>query len=110
MPHDTSALADFIFYTFSRPSMVAHIQSLNAATANPHINLGILGDLEIRIPSLDEQRQACDQLDAASSAVASLQSETAALRSLRSSVLDALLSRELAIPESYDRLVDAGVP
>lgn len=105
-----STLADFIFYTFSKPSMVAHIQSLNTATANPHINLGILGEVQIMLPSLDEQRRVCDVLGAVARAGASVQSELAALRSLRSRTLNALLSGEIEIPESYDRLqLDAGV-
>ncbi|MFJ2107547.1 restriction endonuclease subunit S [Streptomyces microflavus] len=50
------SLADFIYYQFRSPDMVAIIRNRAIATGVPHINLGILGAIEVSIPPIDEQR------------------------------------------------------
>lgn len=63
----------------------------------------------IPVPPLPEQRLAADALDAILAAEEALRRESAEAAGLRSILLDALLSREVEIPEAYDRLMDAGV-
>lgn len=46
----------FIYYAFRTPAVVAAIESRAIATGVPHINLGILGDLKIRVPDVSVQR------------------------------------------------------
>lgn len=58
------ALPEFIYYQFKSPNMVAAIHNHAITTGVPHINLGILRDLEVVIPSLDNQRRICTLLGA----------------------------------------------
>jgi type I restriction enzyme S subunit len=50
------ATPEFIYYQFRSPEMVAAIHNRAIATGVPHINLSILGSLEIRLPPLKVQR------------------------------------------------------
>ncbi|MFG6197218.1 restriction endonuclease subunit S [Nonomuraea sp. JJY05] len=50
------AITEFVYYQFRSPEMIRTIHSRAITTGVPHINLGILGDLEITLPPLSEQR------------------------------------------------------
>lgn len=50
------ALAEFIYYQFKSSEMLVEINNRAITTGVPHINLGILGDLTISLPSLDVQQ------------------------------------------------------
>ncbi len=52
----TVALSEFIYYQFRSPNIVAMIHNRAITTGVPHINLGILGSLEIVLPPISEQR------------------------------------------------------
>lgn len=49
------AFAEFIYYQFRSREMITSILGRVIATGVPHINLGILGSLEITLPPLGEQ-------------------------------------------------------
>ena len=59
----------------------------------------------IVVPSDADQQAAVQTVESAQAMLAALQHELAAIRSLRSTVLTALLSQEIAIPQSYDTLM-----
>ncbi len=99
--------AKFVYHAFSAPRMVREIQSRNTATANPHINLGLLGQLEIPRPPLADQLEAVALLDAAESVAGGLRDSIRDLSKARGNLLNALLSGEHVIPESYDELFEA---
>jgi type I restriction enzyme S subunit len=71
------AIPEFIYYQFKLPSLVADIHNRAITTGVPHINLGILADLRIVLPSLPVQEAiaavlgALDDKIAANDAVAS---------------------------------------
>jgi type I restriction enzyme S subunit len=46
----------FVYYQFKSPEMIAAINNLAITTGVPHINLGILGDLELSLPPLPTQK------------------------------------------------------
>lgn len=71
------------------------------------LNPGDLVRIEVPMPSLEEQRTACDVLDGLWVAATSLSAATDRLHALRSSLLTVLLSGEHEIPESYDELLEA---
>lgn len=96
------ASPEFIVHAFRTPLMVSHIQSLNTATANPHINLGILKEIQIPIPPLDEQLAIAELLNSVVEDAEVATAHAESLRKLRSELLTSLLSGTHIIPESYD--------
>ncbi|WUI01572.1 restriction endonuclease subunit S [Spirillospora sp. NBC_00431] len=58
------ALADFIYYQFRLPEMIATIKSRAIATGVPHINLRILASLEVALPPIDAQKAIIEVLGA----------------------------------------------
>lgn len=97
--------ARFVYYVFSAPRMVSAIRSRNTATANPHINLGILRSLDIPRPALTVQREHVDRLELLDKVADCARTEASRLRALRSNLLTVLLSGEHEIPETYDELL-----
>lgn len=101
------ATHEYIYFVFSTPRMVAHVKSLNSATANPHINLGILRNIEIPIPPVEAQREIVEKLEALETMFNGYEAHAASLRNLRSALLTSLLSGAHEIPESYDEVMNA---
>lgn len=97
---------DYVRFVFTAPSMVASLKAENRATANPHINLGVLSRTSLPLPHLDEQLRLVS-LWGEIEAVGRTSRETADdLRALRSNLLTALLSGEHEIPSTYDQFLD----
>jgi restriction endonuclease S subunit len=105
-PNPSMALSEYVYYAFSRPSVVSGIEDLNTATANPHINLGILAAIEFPVPSLEIQRAICVDLAAAYDLSAALQAEIESLLAFRSVLLSQLLTNKIGLPETYDSLLE----
>lgn len=104
-PNPDLVLGEYVYLVFRSPRMVAEVLGRNTATANPHINLGILAGLEIPVPALAEQA-AIVELAWSSMAVAERAEDLRRdVQRLRSALLNELLSGEREIPESYDELV-----
>lgn len=99
--------ANYVFHAFRTPRMVAAVQGRNTATANPHINLGILAGMQIPVPDRATQVEICTTLDRSLMASEAVATELATLRTFRSTLLTALLSQQIEIPESYDSLLEA---
>jgi type I restriction enzyme S subunit len=55
-PEPTVAHNEYIYYVFRSPSMFETIHARAIVTGVPHINLGILAELAIELPPIDEQR------------------------------------------------------
>lgn len=55
-PDPEVADVDFLYYVFRSPQMLDMIDSRAIVTGVPHINLGILGDFQVLLPPLSEQR------------------------------------------------------
>ncbi len=105
---DTSVVsAEYVHAAFSTARMRRAIFNRAVTTANPHINLGILGDLEIPVPNTFRQRLIVDTVVSSHSLVANAMDEVARLQLLRASVLCDLLSGGHQIPATYDRSLDA---
>ena len=100
------AIPQYIYCAFKTPRTLAEIESRKIATANPHINLGILAGIEIPLPALDQQREIVETLFATEdvSCAAAKQAEGADLA--RAALLGDLLSGGHAVPESYDALLE----
>jgi hypothetical protein len=97
---------EFIFHVFRCSKMVDHLKGLNAATANPHINLGILARVAFPLPPLTDQLRIVDLLDDALQYALDCGTYADSFRALRAHLLTALLSGDHEIPASYDSLLE----
>lgn len=61
---ETRALAAFLYYACTAPEFLQQIDDRAIATGVPHINLGILGSLEVPLPPLRIQRAIAEVLGA----------------------------------------------
>ncbi|MBG0810808.1 restriction endonuclease subunit S [Methylosinus sp. H3A] len=52
----------FIYYYFRQPRIIAQIEALASSSGVPHINLQMLREFEVSLPSCDEQRRIADFL------------------------------------------------
>lgn len=73
------------------------------------LNPDQLLSVTLPIPSRDSQERAASVLDALDRELLAIRTELAHLRSFRSTLLTALLSQEIEIPESYDALLAEAV-
>lgn len=100
------ALPEYVFHVFRTQRIVNEVVGRNTATANPHINLGILAGIVIPVPPLDQQRRTARLLEKASAVVEAGTQEEEALRRTRSALLEDLLSGSHRVPDSYDDLLE----
>lgn len=100
------AIPEYVRFIFTAPSMITTLKAENRATANPHINLGVLAQTRLPVPTVDEQLRLISLWESIAEAGRSAHTHAESLRALRSNLLTALLSGEHEIPESYDHLVD----
>ena len=104
---DTSlSTPEYVRMVFTAPSMVASLKSQDRATANPHINLGVLAATCIPVPSLEVQASLVAIWRSWERAASAARTTADALRALRSNLLTVLLSGEHEIPASYDRFLE----
>ena len=54
----------FLYYWFKQPQTFRYIQGLNAQAAQPNINLSMLRNIEVPLPSISEQKQIASILSA----------------------------------------------
>ena len=63
-PDPEQADAEFLYYLFSAPATVKAIENLAFSAGVPHINLEILRNFEVALPSLPEQQRVAEILSA----------------------------------------------
>jgi type I restriction enzyme S subunit len=54
----------FLYYWFKQPQTFRYIQGLNAQAAQPNINLSMLRNIEVPVPSISEQKRIADVISA----------------------------------------------
>jgi restriction endonuclease S subunit len=100
------AVPEYVRAALSTSIALMDIESKKIATANPHINLGIFGALEIPIPVPATQSQIGDLMIAFEEAERGATAYLSALDVVRAALLIELLIGDHEIPESYDRFLD----
>jgi type I restriction enzyme S subunit len=60
----SKADAAFIYYYFRQPTVVAQIEALASSSGVPHINLQMLREFTVTMPSIDDQRRIASVLSA----------------------------------------------
>jgi type I restriction enzyme, S subunit len=86
---------------------VLGLASPGGAGRNRTLNRSRLGQFAIPSPSMELQHSVAEALIALAANARTVANELTALRTLRSTLLTALLSQEIEIPESYDQLLTA---
>jgi len=71
-------------------------------TSIKHISAKRSSQMVVRLPPVDRQEAAAAELDAIEEQLGDVRSELTRLRMLRATLLTALLSQDIEIPESYD--------
>ena len=54
----------FLYYWFKQPQTFRYLQGLNAQAAQPNINLSMLRNIEVPVPSISEQQRIADVISA----------------------------------------------
>jgi restriction endonuclease S subunit len=99
------ATAEYVYVAFSTRVMIDQIERRKIATANPHINLGILASMVLPVPPVDEQRSITYAVLALEDLATSAEQSRDRLESLRAAILDDVLSGAHEVPSSYDALL-----
>jgi len=100
---------DFLYHVLLGRKVQEQLERLAAGSGVRNLNIGVVQTVEVPVPDLEAQRGVAALLDAALGNLGALRNEEDGLRRVRSWLLQALLSREVEIPEAYDLLLDAGV-
>jgi type I restriction enzyme S subunit len=101
------ALPDFVYLWLDWSDTRAAIDSRRSATANPHINLRIFGELAGVLPPVTKQREIIDLIAPIDEFESHLDQSTELSRNFRSALLSDLLSGSHEVPASYDELMGA---
>lgn len=95
----------FAAYVFGSPWFQDQKRQYADGTKVTRISAADLASIEIPIPAMTVQTRIGNALHGVSAHVDALREELDALRTLRATLLAALLSRRAAVPESYDLLL-----
>lgn len=100
---------DFLVVAMATKAVRAQLAGSATGTSASMFNVSQtkIRSLEIPVPNLADQRRVVDAVNAAAQSSAKVVDELSTVRSFRSTLLAALLSQSLSIPESYDRLLDS---
>lgn len=92
----TVAHADYVYYACLDPAFLKAVDLAAIRTGVPHINLGILGNLHIPLPNLQEQRAIAEVLSALDDEIAANDRLSTSLQTLTDAVGRELLLRDEA--------------
>jgi type I restriction enzyme S subunit len=93
----------FLFLFMTRIRMSDYVQS----GALPSISNGIVQEIEINLPPLQEQKRIVDLISSMDDAITTTEVTIAETKKLRSGLLSDLLSGDHEIPASYDKITGA---
>ncbi|KJL46119.1 EcoKI restriction-modification system protein HsdS [Microbacterium hydrocarbonoxydans] len=93
---------DFLFAVMSN----LRLGELSQSGAVPSVNQKLVSAIQFALPPLEEQIAISGQLRATYAQAESLADELSRLRDFRSVLVSALLTQEIEIPDSYDRILE----
>ncbi len=106
VPDQTRLLAGFLYEFLQLASSRQFMKTHSSGTTVIHLKVKELGLLPVRYPSLAEQQAVVATLGQIQDVSAGLSHEKDRLHAVRRSLLAALLSGDMQIPESYDALLE----
>lgn len=100
----------YVYYACSSPEFLRQIEDRAISTGVPHINLGILGSLRLRLPELAEQRAIAEVLGALDDKIAANTRLAATADELAQSILRSSLDGTVAPLSEVAQLVMGSSP
>ena len=97
----------FLYWLLRSSRVQDEFHTRAAGSGVRNLNIGVVSDVEIPLPPVDEQRAIARAADAAAGAGRQAQAHAEALAIARLAVLRDLLSGAHIIPDTYDRLLSA---
>ena len=88
----------FLFYFFTSYEQQKSIQGRTIQTGVPHINLGILSEMPVRLPPLAEQRAIAKALSDADGLLSALEALIAKKRAIKQAAMQQLLTGKTRLP------------
>ena len=88
----------FLFYFFTSYEQQKSIQGRTIQTGVPHINLGILREMPVRLPPLAEQRTIAEALSDVDGLLAALEALIAKKRAVKQAAMQQLLTGKIRLP------------
>ena len=88
----------FLFYFFTSYEQQKSIQGRTIQTGVPHINLGILREMPVRLPPLAEQRAIAEALSDVDGLLAALEALIAKKRAIKQATMQQLLTGKTRLP------------
>lgn len=88
----------FVFYFFSSYEQEKSIQGRAIQTGVPHINLGILGEMPVRLPPLSQQRAIATALSDVDGLVGSLEVLLVKKRAIKQAAMQQLMTGRTRLP------------
>ena len=88
----------FVFYSFSSYEQQKSIEDSTIQTGVPHINLGILREMAVRLPPLPEQRAIAAVLSDVDELIGSLEALVAKKRAIKQAAMQELLTGRTRLP------------
>lgn len=98
---------DFLYNVLRSGGVQAQFAALASGSAVKNLNIKLVGTVAVAAPPLREQVEISSILNSTDEAHNSLVTEADRMRVVRATVLNTLLSGEVAIPESYDSMLEA---
>lgn len=94
----------FLFHFFRCPKSLSRISARALTTGVPHINLGILREFPVELPSLPEQRRIAEVLDRAEALRAKRRAAIAKLDTLTQAIFLDMFGDPAANPKGWHRI------
>jgi type I restriction enzyme S subunit len=102
LPHPEVVLPYYLFLAMEG----VRLSELSQEGAVPSVNQRLIGEIEIAVPSMSQQRRAVETMGELEESAEALSAHQRRLRSLREALLESLISADHQIPESYDRFLE----
>lgn len=96
---------DFLYYLLRGRGVQDQFRRLAAGSGVKNLNIKSVQGVKVCLPDREAQAEAVDRLNLLTEAEEALALELESLRAFRSTLLSALLSQEIEIPESYDKVL-----
>jgi type I restriction enzyme, S subunit len=97
-PDPQIALSEFLYYLFSGPAMQREILDGSIGTGVPGFNLTRLQSIEVKLPSIEEQREITDALSSSECLASTLRGLIAKKQAIKQGMMQQLLTGRTRLP------------
>jgi len=98
--------AEYLYFLLRSRSVQAKFESLAAGSGVRNLNIKVVSSVEVVVPPTEQQIDTAQTLTTIGGVADLVAAELDSLRAFRSSLLTALLSQTVTIPEAYDAVLE----